>query len=419
MKQLLLISLMMLLGFGCTPDTVSVEQDHQPENTISSEYFDPESIPDDNSETMNIVENRPPINVPDGEVNSDMKVNDPLIAYLDRKSIMTDTQISGEQTVSFSKVYEGSVDQANIWLFPVPDSDGRMILSTERSNELYMAELTVDDPSARVSWKQVVSSSDIDGNKIADHWHVFAHGYHWITFSITSANGAYLAKIDKDLDLIALERIVENPTFPTNDMFLVAQPDGVGAAFFLPGYGHRVLRFDTDLNEIGSVDIGGGQSIHGNGSSAILTDDGIHVLAADQMNVVSQGGVRLLKYDFDWNLVEVVDLVDFDNTNIGMVSGNYLDDGSLVMVARVNLEAFKRGENPPPTGQIPGGALADDGGYIGRYLFDSLLKLAGVEYLFEQGNTAHRPHQSILGGRLYSAWDLRGSTTLRIDEIQY
>ena len=101
-------------------------------------------------------------------------------------------------------------------------------------------------------------------------------------------------KIDSDLNRLELKHIVDRyplteddgPLFfnstdtafqVTNDMFLIEEPDGVAAAFFLPGIGHKLFRMDTDLNIIETKNIGGGLLSHGNGSSAILTDDGFSV----------------------------------------------------------------------------------------------------------------------------------------------
>jgi hypothetical protein len=366
----------------------------------------------------------------EGEPINEFAENDPLEILFQRQVNQVDTQITGQVQTQFSKTFQGQVNGANIWLFAVPDDEGRVMLSTEKNQEIWMAEFDLNNPEQAPVWEQMVSKSELGGEGVADHWHTFAHGYHWIVFSQPTADSAYMMKIDSDLNRLELKHIVDRyplteddgPLFfnstdtafqVTNDMFLIEEPDGVAAAFFLPGIGHKLFRMDTDLNIIETKNIGGGLLSHGNGSSAILTDDGFSVLAADTIVQQMQSGVRLLKYDFDWEFVEEIDLVNFDEQSIGMTSGAYLDDGSFVLQTRTNPESSARGETLPP----PSGTTNEDGGYVTRYLFDSQFNLASIDYLYEKIN-AHRVHTSLIGNLLLTTWDTIGQTTIRIDEIQ-
>lgn len=328
-------------------------------------------------------------------------------------------------SISFERVFEGPVAGAPIWLFAVPDDEGRVILSAEVNQGLVMAELDLTNPDAAPNWKTIVSREEVGG--VADHWHVFARGYHYLVFSQPSADSAYVVKVDRDLNRVAMEHIVnkfevpeeEQPPFggeylTTNDMFLVAEPAGVTAAFFLPTIGHKLFRLDEDLKIYGIKTIGGGELAHGNGSSAIPSQTGFDVLASDTIMQLQQSGVRLLRYDADWNFQEAFDLLDIDRQSIGMVSGAYLTDGSLVLHSRTYDGAYARGVLPPPS--TPGAPLLDDGGDIVRYVFNQDLELVSSESLYE-GTDAHRPHTGLLGDRLFTTWDRVGTTTLRIDEI--
>ncbi|MFA4845244.1 MAG: hypothetical protein WC654_01665, partial [Patescibacteria group bacterium] len=361
------------------------------------------------------------------EVITDTDSSVPVIEEVKSDDLTTQPisdAVTRTTSVSFDQVYQGQVDGAPLWLFAVPDDEGSVILSAEVNQSIVMARLDLENPEARPNWKTIVSRDEVGG--VADHWHVFAHGFHYLVFSTPQANSAYVVKVDRDLNRVAMEHIVdryevpeeEQPPFggeylTTNDMFLVAEPDGVTAAFFLPTIGHKLFRMDEDLNVYETKTIGGGELAHGNGSSAIMTDSGFDVLASDTIMHLTQSAVRLLRYDSDWDFVEAFDLVDIDKQSIGMVSGVYLDDGSLVVHSRTNVDAYARGVLPPPP--TPG-ALTDDGGNIARYFFNSDLELVSTDYLFE-GTDAHRPHTSLLDDQLFTTWDAGGKTVLKIDSI--
>ncbi|MEK7620372.1 MAG: hypothetical protein AAB413_04005 [Patescibacteria group bacterium] len=346
------------------------------------------------------------------------------------RSDSTDTASVSEQTepvreVVFEKLYEDQVD-APLWLFGVADDEGQVVLSAERNQGIDMAFFDPEDPEATLDWKTIVSRDEVGG--VADHWHVFAGGYHYLVFSQPSADSAYAVKVDRDLNRMAMEHIIDRYEVPaserppmggeflvTNDMFLVPEEDGIAAAFFLPTIGHKVFRMDEDLEVFDTVTIGGGEIVHGNGSSAIQTQDGFDVLAADTIMHLQQSGVTRLRYDKDWELVDTTRLVDEDKQSAGMTSGVYLNDGSLVMHARVNVDAYARGQMPPPP--TPG-VLTDDGGNIVRYVFNPEGELILTEYLYE-GTDAHRPHTALVGDLLITTWDGGGGgTAIRIDRIE-
>lgn len=326
--------------------------------------------------------------------------------------------------VTFEKLYEGQVD-APLWLFAVADDEGQIVLSAERNQGIDMAFFDPENPSVELDWKTIVPRGEVGG--VADHWHVFNDGYHYLVFSQPSTDSAYAVKVDRDLNRVAMEHIInkyevsvsERPPVGgeyliTNDMFLVPEEDGVAVAFFLPTIGHKVFRMDTNLEIYDTVTIGGGKTTHGNGSSVIQTAEGFDVLASDTIMHLQQSGVTLLRYDEDWELNESMRLIDIDGESAGMTSGVYLSDGSLVMHARVNVDAYGEGERP--TRSTPG-QFIDDGGNIVRYVFDPTGALVSTEYVYE-GTKAHRPHTALVGDLLITTWDeTDAGAMVRIDRV--
>lgn len=98
---------------------------------------------------------------------------------------------------SFSNVYEGQVtgtlpdgstQERGIWLFAVDDgSTDSVLLSLEQDQSLYVGRLDLSSVSAlgtafaSVSWVEVAAATD--DSWVADHWHVYAHGYHWLVYA--------------------------------------------------------------------------------------------------------------------------------------------------------------------------------------------------------------------------------------------
>jgi hypothetical protein len=305
------------------------------------------------------------------------------------------------------------IQGALIWPFLVSDDAGRFVLSSEKAGGIVMSELVGGEDV--VGWQTVLAPDDIGGGIIVDHWHVFAHGFHWIAVNTTTNRTSYLAKISPDFKLVGWVKVAENVKLnereyiTTNDLFLVDEADGVTVGHFLPGTGHRLFRYDTDLRLIGTKDIGGGTARHANGSSALRTDERFLVFASENLNPAQTGGVRLLSFDQNWNLTSNVLLLSEAKKNISMATGTYLPDGTLVVHAKVTNVA-----NVPST---PGaGGLPDDSGAILRYRFSDALELLDTEVLEE--STARHPHTTFADGILYTVWDANKASWLRKDEVR-
>jgi len=271
-----------------------------------------------------------------------------------------------------------------------------------------MGRLNLSSPTSPVSWRLVASTSDAGGGAIADHWHVYANGFHWISFSANNARDAYLLKLDRDFNRVALFTVVRGSQQPTNDHFLVAEPDGVAVAVFLPGVGHLVYRFDTQGTPRGTVQIGGGSAMHGNGSSAIPIQVGFHVLATESLTPMATSRIRLLSYDSSWRLTGNSTLISQDRTNYGMASGVLLESGYMVVNLRVRENVNPRGVHTPPTG-------GDDSGGIVQIIVAPDGQVASQRTIVASGG--NRPHTALKSDLLITTWDGGNQVFLRVDRI--
>lgn len=306
-----------------------------------------------------------------------------------------------------------SVGGANVWLFAVDDGNPLLAVSAESDGKLIMGRLDVTDPAASVSWQTVAGPADTGGVSIADHWHIFAHGYHWLVFSVAGDSTSYLLKLDTDFQRLAIVP-VGHADGPTNDMFLVAEPDGIAVAHFTPGYGHTVYRFDMKANKTGQVRIGDGKFTHANGSSAIPVDGGYLVFASETLNPSATGAVRVIRFDASWRPVDVKPVMDEDGTNAAMATAVRLDSGYTIVHLRVRTGVSPR-QKVSSTPQ-PGYPLPDDSGALVRLVLAPDGTIVNREILASEGT--NRAHTTLVGDLLVTTWDKTGMARLRVDSIQ-
>ena len=306
-----------------------------------------------------------------------------------------------------------SIVGAKTWLFAVDDGSPQLALSGESDGQLLMGRVDVTNPAALVSWQTVAGPADTGGVPIADHWHIFAHGYHWIVFSVAGDSASYLLKLGKDFQRLALVP-VGHTDGPTNDMFLVAEPDGVAVGHFAPGYGHTIHRFDLAANKTGQVRIGGGVYAHSNGSSAIPVNGGYLVFATETMNPSVTSAVRLIQFDASWRPVNIGAVLDEDGTNAAMASAVRLDSSYTIVHLRVRTGVSPRQKST--TTQQPGSPMPDDSGALVRLLLDPNGTIVSRETLVS--DKANRPHTSLVGNTLITTWDEAGTIRLRVDRLQ-
>ncbi|MCJ7743213.1 MAG: hypothetical protein MUO99_01460 [Dehalococcoidales bacterium] len=303
----------------------------------------------------------------------------------------------------------GTIPGATLWLFAIDDGAPQLALSAESDGRLLMGRLDVTNPNAAVSWQTVAGPDDTAGVPIADHWHIFAHGYHWLVFSVAGDSASYLLKLDRDFRRLALVS-VGHTDGPTNDMFLVAEPNGVAVAHFVPGYGHTIHRFDVQANKTGQVRIGGGSFTHANGSSAIPVEGGYLLFSSETLNPSVTSAVRLIQFDASWQPINVRTVLDEDGTNAVMPTAVRLDSGYTIVHLRIRTGVSPRGQPQP------GSLLPDDSGALVRLVLAPDGTIVSRETLVSNGT--NRAHTTLVGDLLVTTWDEAGVVRLRVDRVQ-
>jgi len=302
---------------------------------------------------------------------------------------------------------------ARVWLFAVDDGNPHLAVSAESDGKLLMGRLDISDPAASVSWQTVAGPADTGGVSIADHWHIFAHGYHWLVFSVAGDSASYLLKLDKDFQRLAVVPIGHTDG-PTNDMFLVADPDGIAVAHFAPGYGHTVHRFDVTAKKTAQVRIGGDKFTHANGSSAIPVEGGYLVFSSETLNPAVTSAVRAIQFDASWRPVNIRTVLDEDGTNAAMATAVRLDSGYTIVHLRVRTGVSPR--QKAPSAPQPGSLLPDDSGALVRLVLAPDGTIVNRETLVSEGT--NRAHTALVGDLLVTTWDETGTVRLRVDRVR-
>lgn len=138
---------------------------------------------------------------------------------------MAGTEVSGAQT----------------WLFAVVDSDNNVVLSAAgvtKTGASYIYAGFLPNPLdgasfAAVSWVDVTAAIGV--TDVSDIWHIFAHGYHWISYSNKMANSLSVVGLNPtDLSVAFGPFIIVSSgggglvpwsaNMATNDHFLVVGP---------------------------------------------------------------------------------------------------------------------------------------------------------------------------------------------------
>lgn len=296
------------------------------------------------------------------------------------------------------------VNGASKWMFIVDDQQTELAGSAERDGSVIMGRIAPQGSTGidATAWTAVITATDM-GSAISDHWHMYAHDAHWIVASNSTTNKSVLAKIASDFTVEKMVTVVDGGETPTNDMFLVEEPDGVTVGHFLPKTGHRLFRYDTDLTLVNTLDIGGGEYVHANGASALRTENGFVVLAPTSMQPFVEGSIKLMQYDAAWQAQSMITLIAESGSNIAMASGAYTG-GYLIVHARVIENATSRASSN------------DSSGAIVRYVFDSNNKQLDRTVLLS--SNGQRPHATISDTDLVTSWDIGTSAALRVDRME-
>ncbi len=291
-------------------------------------------------------------------------------------------------------------DEVTLWLFLVADgidgTSGTPALAAsgeEGGKGIYVARFDPLDAAsvAAVSWTLLLDANadlpvgapvDITETEItsaqgfADHWHIYAHGYHWIAASVTAEGyggiSVVLVKFTIDaagVPTIAWTTLVKEPTakddwntdeqlkHPTNDLFLVTAghggvaiglrhnekgaiptsvpPDAGGGHIIIEVWGDGTLQPEISFSPVGSE--------HGNCASASRTTDvggaltGVagaliyRVLAPEISMSHIEGDLLLIEADKDWNGLRLTRLRSRTDMNYQMASEASLGNGQWAM----------------------------------------------------------------------------------------
>ncbi|MEM7012056.1 MAG: hypothetical protein AAF585_11290 [Verrucomicrobiota bacterium] len=174
------------------------------------------------------------------------------------------------------------------WLHAVDDGNGGLVLSGENtSGEIKVLRLNhpLDiemeaiadggDPDVYETlysqWTTVIDDAEINAGfgsgptyHIADHWHLHAHGYHWIVYSVARAFGGGMYRGTQvqlvRLDSSSLARADSTPftvyqwnassQYPTNDLFAVPdERNGISIGFStdMPYYRQVIKRVEQTI----------------------------------------------------------------------------------------------------------------------------------------------------------------------------
>jgi hypothetical protein len=324
-------------------------------------------------------------------------------ALAEESSPLTITKVTGP-----TKLSDGA-----LWLFAVPDGGDSVALSAEQHQALVVGRLDVRRPSHPVEWRVALAGKELGAPGIADHWHMFAHGAHWIV--VSTGGGSFLLKLDRDFRRLGLFRVAPASRpgpggVPTNDMFLVAESDGVAVGHFLPGFGHRMYRFDQNGTPRDPVDFGGGPYRHANGASAERTAGGFLVFAPLTLNPLMYSSIRVIQADADWQPSNKFEPIAEDDMNIVMPSSVALPSGYRIVHARVRALGGEQREPGPAHERRP-----MDDGMIVRYVLDPSFRVVSRETVAPRG--ANRPHTALFGDLLLTTWDGDGAVWLRVDRV--
>lgn len=296
------------------------------------------------------------------------------------------------QTFTLKKTV--TIDFGAVWCVPVYDGTN-VVVSSESSGAIKAGKFDLSLNEVPSHATTVADSSDTANNDtIADHKHIFQNGYHYITFS-TAGGGQggylYLLKLDTDLNREGLVPVVSNDP-PTNDMFLVGDGTYIYVGKFQPGTGHKVYKYDSNLNYQKSFEIGGGKNTHANGAAAVYTNNQFHLVAPFTLAPGQNDEFYRIIFDNDWNVVK-------NKTTI------LSDDGMLSIVSALSVE---------PNSQEfiihYGRGSGDTGGPIYRATYDSSWNpLSNTEVIY---GTWTRPHSVIVADTLYVGYDGGSSVQL-------
>src|SRR3989339_1771256 len=298
------------------------------------------------------------------------------------------------QTFTLEKTV--TIDFGAVWCVPVYDGTN-IIVSSESSGSIKVGEFDLSLNQVG-STKTVADSSDTANNdSIADHKHIFQNGYHYLVFS-TAGGGQggylYLLKLDADLNRDDITTVV-NDGSPTNDMFLVGDGTYIYVGKFQPGTGHKVYKYDSNLNYQKSFEIGGGKNTHANGAAAVYTNNQFHLVAPFTLAPGLNDEFYRIIFDSKWNVVQNKKSILSDKGMLSIVSALSVESNSQEFIIH-----YGRGSS-------------DAGGPLYRAVYDSDWNLLSNTQAID--GTWTRPHSVIVNDTLYVGYD--GSSNVQLSSF--
>ena len=282
----------------------------------------------------------------------------------------------------------------SIWSIPVYDGSN-LVVSCETPGvgiKLAKFDSALNQVGSPVT---AADTNDTFGNAtIADHKHIFQNGCHYLTFSISGGGQGgylYLVKLDRDLTRIAITAVATNDP-PTNDMLMVGDGTNVCVGKFLPGTGHRIYKYDADLNLLMTTNIGDPpmDNIHANGAAATYYNGNYYLVAPDTLQPGNNYRYSRLIFDSNWQCISnKTTILSNSVPALSIVSGLSREpiSGSFIMHY--------------------GFATNDAGGPIYMTIYDSGWNLLTNTPVLD-GQFA-RPHSVIVGDKLYLGYDGSGT----------
>ena len=303
---------------------------------------------------------------------------------------VADTGAGGAATLSFEFIEEVVLPFGNLWCIPVYDGE-RLVVSVETNGRIEMApmnpDLTLMGPKVEVAGPQDTAT----GDGIADHKHLFQGGHHYLTFS-TSGGGQggvlHLMKLDKDFQRVKLVTVVEGAP-PTNDMVMVSDGSDIHVGKFLPGVGHEIYSYDTDLNFLGKMPIGGSQNSHANGAGLIYVEPYFYLVAPMTLAPGMNHVYSRIVFDRSWEVVKPRKVILEDQGMLSLVTGLSWEPETKTFIVH-----YTR------SGQESGGPL-----------YRALFEAEDWDLIDNQqvvDGKFHRPHSVIIGDELFVGYDADG-----------
>jgi hypothetical protein len=178
-------------------------------------------------------------------------------------------------------------------------------------------------------------------------------------------------------------------------MLLVGDGEYIYVGKFMPGWGHRIYKYDADLNMLNTYEIGGGPFAHANGAAIMYYDERFYLAAPSTLAPGQNDIFSLLVYDLDWLPAQERRVILEDPGMLSMVTALYRRGGNghfVIHYARMS---------------------EDSGGPIYRAVYDQDWNI--LENVMVLDGAWDRPHAAAAGDRLFLGYDGEKLSISRFD----